>query len=136
MNRADAFYRLEEVAGEHAAATVSIAAFRTALAQSPALLANTRLEQADFARLSNNLELTFLVRPFARFEGVLRDYWLAKIRPSKPVMEILVDRIADRLAIPSAWVDDVHHVREIRNDFIHHDMAATMIGFDEAKSRS
>lgn len=135
MNRADAFYRLEFVAREHSAAVVSIAAFRTALSQSPAILARSGLEQSDFTRLSSNLEFTFLIRLFARFEGVLRDYWHTRIRRSNPATEVLILRIADRLAIPAGWVDDVHHVREIRNDIIHQDIFANMIGIGDAKSR-
>ena len=71
-------------------------------------------------RAASNLEITYLVRLFADFEGILRDYWENGMgRTTEPPMQQLLDAIAADRTMNAADLAAAHAIREFRNDVIH-----------------
>jgi hypothetical protein len=77
---------------------------------------NTKLR--DVEAMSDALENTYLIRLFSAFESGLRSYW-ASIRGTIPPAEPLIDSIAAKRAVPDDRRDQVHEVREYRNNLVH-----------------
>ena len=89
----------------------------------------------DIRDCSRQLELTYLLRLFAVFEGALRGYWTTcRGKPAKVPAEILVNSVGARHQIPSAVIAATHKVREERNLIVHHDQAITNLGIVDCKS--
>jgi hypothetical protein len=77
----------------------------------------------DLRRAAENLDPTFIIRIFAAFEGILRDYWTNGLRrTTEPPMQDLLDGIAARRKMNPADLDAAHQVREYRNELIHEDL--------------
>ena len=103
MTRQDAFESLKAVQNEFRTAR-----FAVSLADRAAQVDPTTLpEEGEAIRPSHlrdclaNLESTYVLRIFAEFEWVLRDFWQS-VRPSPRIRqtrtEILVNRVAARLS--------------------------------------
>src|SRR5579862_5590183 len=74
----------------------------------------------ELRRCARNLELTFVLRLFAEFEAILRDYWRRGLnRPTRPDMEPVIESIARRRRMAPIDLANAHEVREYRNDIIH-----------------
>jgi hypothetical protein len=109
--------RIKGVVREFLVARKATDQFMVALDRDPAELpANTKVRDAQ--AMSENLEGTYLLRLFAAFESGLRSYW-ASIRTTKPPVRDLVDSIAADRDVPDDLRDEVHEVREYRNNLVH-----------------
>lgn len=139
MTRLEAFESLKAVQNEFRAAR-----FAVSVADRTAQLDPTTLpEEGESIRPSHlrdclaNLEATYALRIFAEFEWVLRDFWHS-VRPSPRVRqtrtEILVNRVAARLSIPTATTDEVHQVREYRNQLAHRAGSVATIALEDCRS--
>jgi len=83
---------------------------------------------------NDNLEATYLVRVFARFEAILRDHFPAA-KPNVDVPEaaaILIDQLGAHYRIPAAIRSDVHAVRRYRNAVAHAHPGADVVLFADA----
>jgi hypothetical protein len=90
------------------------------------------LHLAEFAlrRSAANLEVTFVLRLFAEFEGILRNYWLRGMnRQTDPPMQQLMDAIAADRNMNATDLVDAHDVRTYRNDIIHESLRTARIPF-------
>lgn len=74
---------------------------------------------ADISGAINDLEATYLVRLCAEFEDRLRQFWTTKVKPTKPPMEVLLDRVAARTFVRSPELANAHRVRTYRNSLVH-----------------
>lgn len=61
----------------------------------------------------------YFVQMFASFESILRHFWRAKVRNTRPVTTQLVSSIAVRRKVPQGTVDSVHEIRRFRNFLMH-----------------
>lgn len=74
---------------------------------------------AELLRCRDNLEINYIMRLFSEFEAVVRDFWVSTVRRSRPGMEVLMDRIADRVNMSPADRAAAHEIREYRNNLTH-----------------
>ena len=74
---------------------------------------------SELIRCQNNLEINYILRLFSEFEAAIRDYWEHEVRNTRPRMQILMDRVADRLSMSAAHRAAAHEIREYRNEIIH-----------------
>jgi len=74
----------------------------------------------DIRACHDDLERTYLVRMFAIFEMILREFWqrVARKRSHPPVNQLL-DRIAVRCHVSIEHLARAHSVREFRNALVH-----------------
>lgn len=74
----------------------------------------------DIRACHDDLECTYLVRMFAVFEVVLREFWQRVARKrSHPSVNRLMDRIALRCNVSMEHLARAHSVREFRNALVH-----------------
>ncbi len=124
MRRQDAYRGLDDVRDEYEAAGFAIRISIEVQRNQPEAFQQsgrpTRVTISQLETCANNLEVTYTIRLFAEFEGILRDYWLkGRGRKSKPIMEKLLDNIA---AYRTMKEDDFYYaneVRKYRNELIH-----------------
>jgi hypothetical protein len=124
---------------EYSAAKFCIQQVVSALDQRSALfdagIAN-RIARGDLDECLENLEITYLLRLFAEFEGVLRDYWLVgRNRTSRPDMKPLMISLAAYCQMNADDINDAHAVREYRNRVIHNHQREQQLDFSTALSR-
>lgn len=140
MRRQEAFDWLSAVRKEWAAASLSVVAMSHASQADPAVLARSadEIRPADLRDCLDHLEITYLLRLYAEFEGVLRSYWAAA-RPAprrgRTQMQTLIERVAALRNVPADSVDEVHAVRELRNEIVHHRLLSAALSIEECKSR-
>ena len=118
MRRGDCKAEIGAAAREHAAAALGLALLETT-ADLDLRLTQAGLSRQDLQTAAGRLEETYAVRAFALFEAALRGFWTATVRPTEPVVSVLIDRIATRCGIPDPVRVDAHGVREFRNAVIH-----------------
>lgn len=139
MNRREAFERLDEVREEYSAAAFSV---RRAIERfdadaspgHPAAVKQVTLH--DLQTCDGNLEITYLLRLFAEFEGILRDYWAkGRRRSTTPPMIDLMNGIAAYRFINDEDLRDAHEVREYRNSVVHEHLQDSRFAFQVCHSR-
>ncbi len=81
--------------------------------------------------VARNLEITYILRLFSEFEGILRDYWHAIGRKTKPQIGPLMNRVAAMRGIAAPDLASAHAVREFRNDVIHENLRTIRLPFPE-----
>ena len=112
---------LLEIESEYAAARAALGYVMhrwDSLDDDPKLLA---LKLGDMRRARDELERTYLVRVFARLEGLLRDA-LIDTAPEHQLPHTangLIDRVGSHWHIDSDTRQEVHRVRKLRNDIAH-----------------
>ena len=95
-----------------------------------------RLTISDLRHCLENLELTYIVRLVATFEGVLRDYWISGMRrKTEPDLKPLMNSIASRRRIAAATLAEAHEVREFRNEIMHESVQALRFDFGQCAKR-
>jgi hypothetical protein len=139
MNWDEAFSRLTQVRNELEAARLALARAQRAIADGEAFPGSgSAVKPSHVDQCARHVELTYLLRLFAEFEGILRDYW-AVARPAarrrRTNMEILLNRVAILCTVPYDTLQGAHQVREYRNLLTHHHREALPISFLECKSR-
>ena len=101
-------------------ASIAIDALKNSLIHDPALLKSMGLERADLAGFESNLDVTYLIRIFAVFEAVLRNFWTLGIqRNTSPNTTDLLNAIAARRGVSADVLDEAHRVRQFRNSVVH-----------------
>lgn len=135
MERSDAYRRLARVRDEFDAA-------RFALAHVLGLLGSGDITQPmqvtrSHVRLcSRHLEITYVLRLYAEYEGVLMDYWSTGMRRrSRPRMRILMERIASNQTMSLGHLADAHQVRDFRNEIVHRNLREARLTFGDCASR-
>jgi hypothetical protein len=140
MKQGEAFQRIRSVRDEFLAARFALSRAIRQVESDANLLreVDEPLAPQHVRNCAENLEITYLLRLFANFEGVLRDYW-AVLRPSplprRTRMEILMNRIVVVRQIPFEVVDAAHEVRVHRNNIVHPRDEPVQLTFDQCKSR-
>ncbi len=72
----------------------------------------------DVKRTAERLEITYVVRLFAEFEWILRDFW-STYRATDPPARDLIEGVARANQVSQDWIDRANGVREYRNKIIH-----------------
>lgn len=145
MTLTDAFEKLAAAHLDWRAATFAVgrtldhaSADPTILTAAPAPRIEEPLELSHLRGCAARLEPTYVVRLFAEFEYVLRDF-LAAARPSprprRTNMIALINRIASVRAVPFNVLDEAHEVREFRNTLVHDVGRASGLSLAQCKSR-
>ena len=138
MRRSEAYRRFERIRDELECARSALTILLRDWHVHGTSLATSRgrnLTVTDFRRCLSNLELTYIVRLFAAFEGTLRDYWLRGVgRKTEPGMKLLMEGIASRRRMDRTTLDNAHLIREFRNDIMHESVQS--IRFDFAATAS
>lgn len=134
MRLQEAFRWIDDVSDEYDAARAALALTVRRTREAPSDRELDAIRPAHLVRALRNLEATYIVRLFAEFEAVLRDYWAAR-RPGRTVRaEVLVQRIGDLENMPADWVADTHEVRDQRNDIVHHRVTHIAHSFSQCRS--
>ncbi len=137
MRRQFRIERVRAVEREHQAAVLAGRLLAEQLRRDPSALGALGLQQADFRKLLENLESTFLIRMFAESEATLRDAWKNCFgRPTQPPVKDLLDAVSAYRYIPRHVVEAAHEVRQYRNALIHEETeAAESISLAQARRR-
>ena len=83
------------------------------------------------------LEATFLIRLFAAFEEGCRRCRIDRYRKSEDDRigtEVLIDWLAGKAAVLTAYVEPVHRVRRYRNDLLHLNREQDPVRFADART--
>ena len=124
---------IRAVAREFDVALASSDALNEALDARSDFLTHRRLNHQDLGQFRNNLEATYIIRIFAEFEAVLREFWHARVRKSNPLMSQLIKSIASRQKARTDWYKNADELREYRNDLVHEKTGkCRQFGFAEA----
>jgi len=140
MNHWEAFDGLREVHEELLCARFALGHTIRSVEMDITLLAQIEhpLTPSHLRGCAARLELTYLLRLFAEFEAVLRDYW-ASVRPRpaprRTKAEVLIRRVSIECQIPFDVAQDAHEVREYRNNLAHRHELNAFMPFHECKSR-
>ncbi len=140
MLRETAYGLLRRVGDEHRAARFGLAqtlrALDDAVPQVVQAAAEIRLNPEDIRRCSRFLEITYVLRLFAEFEGVLLDFWQNGLgRVTTPKIRVLIERIAAARGISDEDRKGTHEVREFRNDIVHYQLREARLKLPECRSR-
>ena len=134
MRRDDAFNRLRRVRDDFDAVSFALENVAERLERGGMITTSFTVEQ--LRRCATNLESTYLVRLFAEFEAILRDYWRhARRRRTRPQMERLIDSIAAYCDMNDMVRKGTHEVRKHRNDLVHHEGTAKSMRLSEVLAR-
>ena len=140
MTRREAFEFLKGVQNEFTAARFSVAATDRLAQIDPTSLPldPDSVKPSHLRDCLTNLEMTYVLRLFAEFEFVLRDFWNV-MRPRqrgrrRTHMELLIDRIATLLSIPAGIVSAAQRVRDYRNARVHRADIVQELTFRDCKS--
>ena len=111
---------LQSVVVEYRVATAAVDQLHFSIVDDPTRLRRFAFDRAAIRGCARRLEITYLLRMFAVFEGGLRSVWLNAIaKTTEPPMEHLLDALAARLHVRVDTLDQAHAVRDYRNDLIH-----------------
>ncbi len=138
MTQVEAFKKLTDVYDEYQAARQSLGVTLRAVQSNSKFYLHpgqgTTLH--DLKQCAANLEITYLLRLFAEFEAVLRDYfsngWKHQTRPR---MEHLMNAIGTHCKAVADDLYDAHEVRNYRNNVIHNHLRDPLLNFAECRSR-
>ena len=135
MTSAQAHEALEGVKRELIAARTALSHLIRTVQGDPSTLTDVANDTSLRALLvtAGRLELTYTLRLFAEFEGVLMSRWSAR-RTTRPPMEVLIQRIASLERMSATVEFDAHRVRGYRNRIVHQGARTAELTFDECKS--
>lgn len=119
MLRSACYDRVKAVRTACHTALETINVFKQLATNQPDLLYENDLTLPDINDVLRQMHDAYFVRMFGCFESVLRQYWQAEVKKSKPQMQLLCNSIANRLGIPQDTLDLVHEVRDFRNFVVH-----------------
>lgn len=130
------FDRLTYVEQEYRATRRALAHLEQSTASDPAMLAGSGIESRHIRRALGRCEQTYVIRAFAEFEAILREFWQGVLRrPTQPDMSVLVTRIAARRNVPHDDGARLHEVREYRNAVVHAGVTTTTLTWQQCRSR-
>jgi hypothetical protein len=139
MTRSTAYEALARVRDELESARFALSTIARAwhehLAAAPTP-GGRNLSLADIRRCLDNLELTYVLRLFATFEAILREFWLNGVgRTTEPDLRPLIDSIGRRRSMDAATLATTHDVRDFRNRIMHQNVQVLRFDFGQcAKS--
>lgn len=122
MTQREAYDRMRNVRRELDAATFALAhTIRLVSSDLKALQDAGRggTSPSELARCRDSLEINYILRLFSEFEAAVRSFWVSTVRNSRPGMEVLMNRVADRVQMSPADRVLAHDIREYRNTIIH-----------------
>lgn len=132
MTRDEAYNFLKHVRGEWDAARFALATVLRQMAENLDFKQESQhISETELTRCARNLEVTFVLRVFAEFEAVLRNFWVATVRTTRPDMMPLMNAIAARLGIGPDDLAGAHRIRDFRNDIIHENLRDARFTFSE-----
>jgi hypothetical protein len=133
VKRDEAFNTLRRLLDEFEAATFAVTYVLGAWNDSSDLIIAAKaggVTDGNVRRCARNLEFTFVLRQFAEFEAILRDFWKVGLkRATRPEMERLMNSIARRRRMSPEDLVAAHEVREYRNQVIHENLRTTLLDF-------
>src|SRR5947207_121868 len=101
MTREQAHRALAGVRAEFDAARAGVEEILARISRGAHAAIPAATKVADLRQCAQNLEITYILRLFAEFEGVLRDYWIGgRKRKTVPNMRPLMNSIAAYRDIP------------------------------------
>ena len=94
----------------------------------------SRIEFRQVRQATANVEATYIVRLFSVFEGILRAVLPVRVAssPDRRSVYDLINRCASKWRIPTLLRDEVHRIREFRNQAVHQSDAAAPLLFADA----
>ncbi|MBV8557715.1 MAG: hypothetical protein JO116_19295 [Planctomycetaceae bacterium] len=111
--------RIKAVEREHAAVRFATNRLLEEAEHDPTVI-KINVSLREIRNASGRLEGTYVVRLFAEFESGLRSCWSAVRGTDPPSRAVdLVNGTAARHAIPHDYIENVHAVRNYRNDLVH-----------------
>lgn len=138
MSREESYEIIKRIRDEYEAVRFALAETLRALSCNPDVQRAGKardVSDGDLKRCAQNIEITYVIRLFSEFEGIILDFWCNGLKRAKrPAASILIARIAaTRKMTPEhrARADDV---REYRNDIVHEHLRDGRITFHECKS--
>ncbi len=139
MTLQEAYRKFDEVRDEYEAARFALRQTINSYDKNLFIHEDGHQDQITVHQLEScvqNLPITYFIRLFAEFEGILRDYWLnGRKRNTKPRMIDLMNSIAAYCNINEDSVQDAQEVREYRNDVIHEHLQDSHFDFQTCRSR-
>jgi len=133
MTRFEAYQMLARVRDELEAARYALSAVTRTWDQHIAAappLATRAMSIGDLQRCLDHVELTYIMRLFAAFEAVLRDYWLNGVgRTTEPDLVQLLSSLHARQKMDDGTLNAANDVRRWRNKVIHRDLRALQYDF-------
>ena len=118
QSRFDWHERIKAVEREYWAVWTAVNRLADAVAQDPTLLGKIS-KPRDLTAAVERLEGTYVMRMFAEFETAIRSYWRTIKPKARTPVEVMLNRVADRLTVPTNVRLSVHSVREYRNHLVH-----------------
>jgi hypothetical protein len=115
------------VAEELSAAQAAVGHTARVAASDPTILHGYEIRPRHLQRCLVNLDSTYVVRLFAVFEAVLREYWQLSRRKGKlsnVAVSRLIEQVATRLDVPNSIVRTIHEIRAYRNCIVHEHLSA------------
>ena len=127
--------RVKGVEVEFRAASLAAARLIAAVSAGGVNPAAEQLRARDVTCTAERLEATYHLRLYAEFESAVREAWrVVYRRHTRPLMEVLVDRVGAIAGVPGELILETHNVREHRNRLIHDSGAAgAVIRLDRAR---
>ena len=136
MERSEAYRRLVRVRNEFDAARVALAYTLAQLEAGVRIVRPGHVALPELRASSNHLEITFVLRLFAEYEGVLMSYWANGMgRVTRPKVSVLMNRIADHQSMSQADLGAAHDVRTFRNEIVHEEAREPRLTFPDCASR-
>lgn len=110
--------RIKSVEREYWAVRIAVDQLSTTAVRNSTIL-GAGPQPRDLVAANENLEGTYLLRMFAEFETAIRSYWRTVKPKARTRVEVLLDQVGHKLAVPARVIREVHAVREYRNQLIH-----------------
>ena len=126
--------RLKIVEDRFRAAKASVDHFFAICQKDSSQIDGIGLRVRDIRDCGNDLEDTYLIRAYAVFETILRDYWHTCKRRSRPNAEYLINHVGSTRTASSDDLKAVHAVREYRNRLVHGGAMPAKITMAEGRS--
>ena len=139
MRKWETFHALGSVGSEFEAGRFALSQTLRALEADGDVVqaaAGEDVAQGDVWRCRANMQITYVIRLFAEFEGILLDFWHDGLkRRTTPKVKVVMDRVADLRGMSPAHRTAAHDVREYRNEIIHERLRTARLPFHECKSQ-
>lgn len=139
MKRREAFDTLDEILEELEAARFGLSQTRRVMdGDLNVVRAGVALGvgHRELRRCEENLEITYVMRLFSEFEGLLQAFWRQGVgRRTRPRARQLIDLVAAVRGISAGHTTGAHEVREYRNDVVHQQLRDARLTSRECASR-
>ena len=135
MTRQESFGLLHRIRDELDAGRFALARVLADLYRDAGVYQAARIDGVtgeELKRCARNLEITFVLRLFAEFEAILRNFWLHGVgKATEPEMRVLMESIGRRRGMSDEDLAHAHEIRKYRNDIIHENLRNARFAFPE-----